>query len=886
MKFSPTVFAIIVSLGSLEVLSFGEAPSPPDLTQPGVIEKIDRSLTYNLGATGLRGWIYTKAASSFDGAQGRTTTFSRQILVTHIGKGSPGDGVLQVGDVILGTDGELFREDARRTFALAIQEAEKQGPLRMRIWRNGRTLDVTLNLRPLGAYKPTAPFDCDKSRVILHEAYQVLKKEPLEPNIDGAIKGLALLAVEDSEGQARARELARKIAAQIADLRGRFVSLGAWDFAYKNLFLCEYFLLTEDREVLPAIERLTLALAEGQGLFGTFGHSLVERGADGRPQPVPPYGPVNSVGLIANLAIVLGKKCGIQHPAIDDAIERGSNFFSFYVDKGAIPYGEHEPWPFHENNGKNAMAAVFFAVQGDKPVQANYFARMALAGFKNREYGHTGQGFSYLWSMLGVHMGGPEAAMAYFREISWQLDLARRCDGSFVYDGGEQYGPGRTEDDTYYGGSSYYGLSPTPWYVLTYAIPLKRLLITGRDSSSESWLTSGEVRDCVEAGHFDLDRKNKSNKELVTFFANWSPIVRSWAAEELASRTEAKTLVPQMIRLTRHSDLRVVEAACEVLGRVRSTEALPALVELLDHPHPWVRFKAASALKEFDAEAESALPGILMSLGKFRVPTEIPFWEDPLILYQNPLASLLFRGSLRKEVAQTDRDLLYPAIRVIARNPDGMTRASLRPFFENHLTLEDVIELGPDLLLVVDAMSPADTMFANEIRMGALRSLTKYSIRQGIDAAVHLAWTQGGHGSENRTGDIMKELVRYGAAAKPVIPRLKELVEEFHRQVREGRFPGGELNARRVRAVEEAIGAIESAEDAPAMRDLLKEFRTYSDDSGKFRIQARCGGLDSAGEEVILETRDGKTIHVPIARLREAERFFLRKSFPTSAQEG
>jgi len=118
-----------------------------------------------------------------------------------------------------------------------------------------------------------------------------------------------------------------------------------------------------------------------------------------------------------------------------------------------------------------------------------------------------------------------------------------------------------------------------------------------------------------------------------------------------------------------------------------------------------------------------------------------------------------------------------------------------------------------------------------------------------------------------------------------VIPRLKELVEEFHRQVRQRQFPGGELNARRVRAVEEAIRTIEAAEDAPPMRDLLTEFRTYSDDSGQLRIQARCTGVDSPKQEVVLETRDGKEIRVPIQQLREAERFFLRKSFPELGEE-
>jgi hypothetical protein len=127
---------------------------------------------------------------------------------------------------------------------------------------------------------------------------------------------------------------------------------------------------------------------------------------------------VNATGLVANLAIVMGKKCGVRHPVIDPAIERASNFFGYFVDKGSIPYGEHEPWPHHENNGKNAMAAVFFAVQGNRPAETHFFAKMCTAAYKDRESGHTGQGFSYLWGALGANTGGPRAAAAFFKEAS------------------------------------------------------------------------------------------------------------------------------------------------------------------------------------------------------------------------------------------------------------------------------------------------------------------------------------------------------------------------------------------------------------------------------------------------------------------------------------
>ena len=46
---------------------------------------------------------------------------------------------------------------------------------------------------------------------------------------------------------------------------------------------------------------------------------------------------------------------------------------------------------------------------------------------------------------------------------------------------------------------------------------------------------------------------------------------------------------------------------------------------------------------------------------------------------------------------KADPELLYPAIRVLSSNADGMARAKLRGFFENRLTLKDVQALAPDL---------------------------------------------------------------------------------------------------------------------------------------------------------------------------------------------
>ena len=788
--------------------------APPDLTQS---PKVDRRQTYNLGATGLRGWIHTKAANNLDSQQGRTTTASRQILVTHVGAKSPADGVVKVGDVVLGVGGKPFADDARQAIAFAIQDAEAAGGLlRLTVWRGGATQEVTLTLRVLGAYADTAPFDCPKSKRVFDDACRVLEKEPLNDNLWGAVNGLALLATGREEYLPRLREFARKLGPKTLKLE-LADGVTTWHWGYRNLFLCEYFLATGDQEVTHAVREYTVTLAKAQSLYGTFGHGISMRTAAGELHgSIPSYGPVNAAGLIGNLAIVMGKRCGVTHPEIDPAIDRGAKFFGYYVGMGSIPYGEHMPWASHDNNGKNAMTAVLFAAQGGRADESRYFAKMVTASYRNREYGHTGQGFSYLWGALGANAGGPDAAAAFFKRASWHLDLVRRSDGSFTYDGSEQYGAGRTDDDTYYGKSGYYGLSPTACYVLTYSLPLKKLLITGRDADAANRLSPADVAEAVASGRFDLDRKAKSAAELVKAFDDWSPVARGWAADELARRPEAKAMVPALIAMAEGPSARQRQGAAEALGYLRSPEALPVLVRSLTHEDRWLRVKAANALRNLGDAAKPAVPGMLKAVVATAEPLTPVVWADPIQLTHGELAAALFQGLLRSSVKGVNPELLYPAIRVVSRNADGMARGTLTGTLTELLTLEDVTALAPDILEAVTSPAPADTMFVNDIRLAGLRALARFHYREAIPAALALARTQSPHGSEGRTGQIMTELLRYGTAAKVAIPELKELVVQF--QV-EKEFPAKERK-QKIAAVEEAIKLLEAATTQPELRTV------------------------------------------------------------------
>ena len=154
------------------------------------------------------------------------------------------------------------------------------------------------------------------------------------------------------------------------------------------MFLSEYYLRTvadgtPDASVLHGLNEYTVTLAKAQSRYGTFGSGGSLLNANGSLHgTVPPYGPLNAAGLPANVAIVMGKKAilasgGTLDPEIDPAIQRASNFFGYYVNKGIIPYGEHEPLSdSHASNGKDPMAAVLFGLQASRQVETEYFARM------------------------------------------------------------------------------------------------------------------------------------------------------------------------------------------------------------------------------------------------------------------------------------------------------------------------------------------------------------------------------------------------------------------------------------------------------------------------------------------------------------------------------
>jgi hypothetical protein len=229
---------------------------------------------WTLGPTGARGWLFSR---------GLDTTDARQIRITTIAAGSPADGVLEPGDVIVGVGGKPFASDARRAFGEAITAAEKdgnQGRLVMECWRKGAQLQVTVPLRVMGDYSDTSPYDCPKAKRLVEQGCRAIIKAGIPGGIPGNINALALLASGNPEYLDAVKAHARKVGPP--DLKLKLEEgMYAWSWGYDNLFLTEYYLATGDKDVLPAIGEFTVKIATGQGYTGTWGHGMRVAGNNG-----------------------------------------------------------------------------------------------------------------------------------------------------------------------------------------------------------------------------------------------------------------------------------------------------------------------------------------------------------------------------------------------------------------------------------------------------------------------------------------------------------------------------------------------------------------------------------------------------------------------------
>ena len=766
----------------------------PDFTKG---ESIPDGFTHdwNLGVTGARGWMFSDKL---------VTTDARQIKITKVAKGSPADGSLVVGDVILGVGGKPFSYDPRTEFGKALTVAESEaggGRLALTRWRGGRSEEVTIKLPVLGAYSATAPFDCPKSKRIFEQGCALLAKRVAVPSYhpDPIIRSLNALALLAS-GRPEYLPLVRQEAQWAAGFSAE--SMATWYYGYVMMFLAEYKMATGDDAVLPGLRRLALEAANGQSIVGSWGHKFAR--PDGR---LSGYGMMNSPGVPLTISLAMARAAGVNDPKVSLAIERSARLLRFYIGKGCIPYGDHAPWmETHEDNGKCGMAAVLFNLL-DEPAGAEFFAHMSLCSHgAERDCGHTGNYFNILWAMPGVALSGPHATGAWMQAFGeWYYDLSRQCDGGF-----DHLGPPQAGHDV------YQGWDATGACLLAYAAPLKSLWLTGKRPGKISQLDAAAAEQFIRAGRGwnNKDRfsfyDKSSDDELLADLGSWSPIVRERAGIALGRRKDAP--VVRVLALLDSPSPAARLGACQAVVQLkgRAASAVPALRKTLHSDDLWLRIKSADALAAIGKPAMVAVPEMLTLLAQFDPK------QDPRGMQQRYFTFALFgsrEGLLGRSLAGVDRQQLFQAVRAGLKNDDGRARSDFGSVYRN-LSTDEIKPLLPAILQAVVEPSPSGEMFADGIRVEGLRVLAAHHVEEGLRACVDYIRNQNPWASQKRTPELTKILVSYGAHAKAVIPELKNIADNF--AAGEPDFPKN-LSLQKAAAVRDAIRELETSTDHPEL---------------------------------------------------------------------
>ncbi|MFZ9935860.1 MAG: DUF6288 domain-containing protein [Luteolibacter sp.] len=689
-------------------------------------------------------------------------TSPKDIRITKIEPGSPADGKITVGATITGAGGIAFKDDTRKQLAAAIDRAEATGTLSLTLADGGA---VDLALPAIGAYSDTAPHDCAKTNAIISRAAAHLVKTRAFGRQDMNIGLLGLLATGEAEYIDVVRREIHAAGWARPDIRLSLEKYNrtAWSWGYTNLLLAEYYLLTRDAYVLPALEAYSVAIASGRDAAGLWGHGMAtldlnEGKSHGR---LPGYAVMNQSSLPCFLSLLLADKAGVRHPEIRECIAQTHGFYSDFIGKGTLPYGVHDPNSgSYNNNGMSGLAAVAFAQHGNKEGAA-FFSRMSLASHGSLETGHTGHFFNQLWSGPGTAVAGPSATRAFFKESRWLHILNRKWDGSFTYDCSGYKEP------IY----SYRGLSDTGSHLINHCIGRRALYITGREADPALHLGA---RESIEfASLATLDPETLSDAELLRRFGHPLPKPRHDAVRILRQRESGPDA--EIIAMIRNGGRDQRLSAIAFFGQPcppeRAMPAIEPLAAVLRDPQENPEFRAAAA-------------GTLAALGE----KAYPYFNDMLRLVaaDEPADP---RGLVDKQVGQalnilcadphgagliTDKPLFHQAVRKLLTHRRADGRASGTRLLAQ-MPLEDFHHVG-DLLqhIVADRDRTYHSYHNLGPHTGALGILANLKVEGGVEAAFGILESDlGKFGFKVRM--LMEVLPKYGAAAKPALPKLKAM---------------------------------------------------------------------------------------------------------------
>lgn len=463
--------------------------SGPDADVPGWF--------YNLGITGLRAQLVEE--------------HPKALQIKYVFDHSPADGIVIPGDLIIGVDGQPFREAHRNGYGESVfgghgpvlelanaleacQSKDRQGKLPLTIRRNNVNQEVVIDVgTKYGSYAATWPYQCSKSDLILAELLSYLHEHQSEDGsfgdpVQNTFTPLAMLASGEKKYLAAVERNVRYHCRETYAKDKRYFDLINWTYMSAAIVVSEYYLATGETWVLPELQEIYDHLAKGQYLdMSQINPNAKKSHPDSYPKSPQDshggwghnpgfegYGPIAMLTGQGALAYSLMHHCGIKidrdrHDAAYAFLKKGSgpNGYVWYGDQVG---GPDDGWA---DMGRTGAAGI-----------ANFLSPYNQSHYREQALAHAQVIGQHPQSFPDTH-GSPPMGMAYtalaahtdpdsFRKLMddnrWWFTMAQCADGTFYYQ------PNR--DNAGYGSDSRTIASSVVAFI--YTIPKRSLVITGK----------------------------------------------------------------------------------------------------------------------------------------------------------------------------------------------------------------------------------------------------------------------------------------------------------------------------------------------------------------------------------------------------------------------
>ena len=438
--------------------------------------------------------------------QGHPRSTSNSGTVQYIFQNSLAVGRVQIGDEIIGINGQTFNGNFTSLVSREIDKSEgSDGRVVLRVRRGSQIIDVTINIPIIGSYSSSWPYNDEKSAKILENAcdWLVEHQQPsgkFERNqnssdlVLSSASGLALLGADKEKYREPLERLAEGVTNHLEDridsnghYRGGI--LDGWSVSYVTMFLSEYYFRYQDEDVKETLRFLSdeIHWRQFRNLDeASKAHMIAHLTARGNTTPFPEYwfghgritptsgGYIHMGCGVANavLAWSLAEKAGVDVDS--ENLENTLDYVEIAAPLGRMTYaaGPNQRDTPNDAFGRTGNLGLALHIRNNRPSYTN-LVKDSLNGQYSPNYyrSHATAVMGKAWGTIAIANLDPDEFRQMMDEMQEDYDLLRLSDGSFVTN--------RSSHDLLQGGSGDRHRWTTAFNALIYAIGQRKLFIAG-----------------------------------------------------------------------------------------------------------------------------------------------------------------------------------------------------------------------------------------------------------------------------------------------------------------------------------------------------------------------------------------------------------------------